>query len=78
MAIFDGRGSALLFFLGTQSVNYFLYLMNDADYSTEEIPDTTPVVNPEYRRLDGPGTKPSRSPHTQAGRLLGAESQSRD
>ena len=23
------------------------------DYATEEIPDTTPVVNPDYRRLDG-------------------------
>jgi hypothetical protein len=23
------------------------------DYATEEIPDTTPGVNPDYRRLDG-------------------------
>jgi prepilin-type processing-associated H-X9-DG protein len=39
--------------------NFFKYMREHygldrlVDYSTEEIPDTTPVVNPEYRRLDG-------------------------
>jgi len=39
--------------------NFFKYMREHygldrlVDYSTEEIPDTTKVVNPEYRRLDG-------------------------
>jgi predicted nucleic acid-binding Zn-ribbon protein len=39
--------------------NFFKYMREHygldrlVDYATEEIPDTTPVVNPEYRRLDG-------------------------
>ena len=39
--------------------NFFKYMREHygldrlVDYSTDEIPDTTPVVNPEYRRLDG-------------------------
>jgi hypothetical protein len=39
--------------------NYFKYMRENynldglADYSTEAIPDTTPVVNPTYRQLDG-------------------------
>ncbi len=39
--------------------NFFRYMREHygldrlADYATEEIPDTTKVVNPEYRRLDG-------------------------
>ncbi|MEJ2122865.1 MAG: hypothetical protein P8Z76_19635, partial [Alphaproteobacteria bacterium] len=39
--------------------NFFRYMREHygldrlVDYSTEEIPDTTKVVNPQYRRLDG-------------------------
>jgi predicted nucleic acid-binding Zn-ribbon protein len=39
--------------------NFFKYMREHygldrlVDYSTDEIPDTTQVVNPEYRRLDG-------------------------
>jgi prepilin-type processing-associated H-X9-DG protein len=39
--------------------NFFRYMREHygldrlVDYGTEDIPDTTPVVNPEYRRLDG-------------------------
>ena len=39
--------------------NFFRYMREHygldrlVDYATEEIPDTTKVVNPEYRRLDG-------------------------
>jgi len=39
--------------------NYFKYMRENYNldglvaYSTEDIPDTTPVVNPDYRRLDG-------------------------
>ena len=39
--------------------NFFKYMREHygldrlVDYATEEIPDTTKVVNPEYRRLDG-------------------------
>jgi prepilin-type processing-associated H-X9-DG protein len=39
--------------------NFFRYMREHygldrlVDYGTEEIPDTIPVVNPEYRRLDG-------------------------
>jgi predicted nucleic acid-binding Zn-ribbon protein len=39
--------------------NFFRYMREHygldrlVDYSLEEIPDTTPVVNPEYRQLDG-------------------------
>jgi len=39
--------------------NFFRYMREHygldrlVDYALEEIPDTTPVVNPEYRRLDG-------------------------
>jgi predicted nucleic acid-binding Zn-ribbon protein len=39
--------------------NFFKYMREHygldrlVDYGTEEIPDTTPVVNPDYRRLDG-------------------------
>ena len=39
--------------------NFFKYMREHygldrlVDYATEEIPETTPVVNPEYRRLDG-------------------------
>ena len=39
--------------------NFFKYMRQNynldglVDYSTEDIPDTTPVINPDYRRLDG-------------------------
>jgi len=39
--------------------NYFKYMRKHynldglVNYSTEQIPDTTPVINPEYRRWDG-------------------------
>ena len=39
--------------------NFFKYMREHygldrlVDYATEEIPDTTQVVNPEYRQLDG-------------------------
>ncbi len=66
--------------------NFFKYMREQygldslIDYSTEEIPDTTKVVNPEYR-IPPPqwtGAKQTGPPHPRTGRLLGAGAQRRD
>jgi hypothetical protein len=54
----SGPVAAALFARGSQE-NFFRYMREHygwdrlVDYATEEIPDTTKVVNPQYRRLDG-------------------------
>jgi chromosome segregation ATPase len=54
----SGPVAAAMFARWSQE-NFFRYMREHygldrlADYVTEEIPDTTKVVNPEYRRLDG-------------------------
>ena len=52
-------GSAAAMFARWSQENFFKYMREHysldrlADYSTEEIPDSTPVVNPQYREVDG-------------------------
>jgi hypothetical protein len=53
-----GQLSAAMFARWCQE-NFFAYMRQHygldklISYGTEQVPDTTPVVNPEYRRLDG-------------------------
>jgi len=55
----DPRPVAAAMFARWSQENFFRYMREHygldrlVDYATEEIPDTTQVVNPEYRRLDG-------------------------
>ena len=55
----DLRQVAAAMFARWSQENFFRYMREHygldslVDYATEEIPDTTKVVNPQYRRLDG-------------------------
>ena len=55
----DARPMAAAMFARWSQENFFRYMREHygldrlVDYSLEEIPDTTKVVNPQYRRLDG-------------------------
>jgi prepilin-type processing-associated H-X9-DG protein len=55
----DPGPTAAAMFARWSQENFFRYMREHygldrlVDYGTEEIPDTTPVVNPEHRRLDG-------------------------
>jgi predicted nucleic acid-binding Zn-ribbon protein len=55
----DPEPMAAAMFARWSQENFFRYMREHygldrlVDYSLEEIPDTTKVVNPEYRRLDG-------------------------
>jgi prepilin-type processing-associated H-X9-DG protein len=55
----DPGPTAAAMFARWSQENFFKYMREHygldrlVDYATEEIPDTTPVVNPAYRRLDG-------------------------
>ena len=57
--IANDRVIASAMFARWSQENYFKYMRENYNldglvaYSTEDIPDTTPVVNPDYRRLDG-------------------------
>ena len=55
----DAEPMAAAMFARWSQENFFRYMRENygldrlVDYSLEDIPDTTQVVNPEYRRLDG-------------------------